>query len=57
VHGSAHAARTNLEDVVDILARGAVRPVGGQVWPLEQAEAPHVALDARTLLGRAVLRP
>lgn len=57
VHGSAHATRTDLEDVVDLVARGAVRPLAAHVWPLEQAAAAHTALDSRALMGRAVLRP
>ena len=57
MHGSAHATRSDLEDVVDLVARGAVRPLAAHVWPLEQAAAAHSALDSRALVGRAVLRP
>ncbi|SDP13788.1 D-arabinose 1-dehydrogenase, Zn-dependent alcohol dehydrogenase family [Klenkia soli] len=57
VLGSAHAARADLEEVVDLVARGAVHPLAAQVWPLTEAAAAHAALDARTLVGRAVLRP
>lgn len=56
VHGSAHATRADLEEVVDLVTRGVVRPVAAQVWPLDQAGAAHTALDRRTLVGRAVLQ-
>ena len=57
VLGSAHATRTDLEEVVDMVTRGAIRTMTAHVWPLEQAAAAHTEVDARTLVGRAVLRP
>ncbi|KQS54584.1 NADPH:quinone reductase [Geodermatophilus sp. Leaf369] len=57
VLGSAHATRADLVEVVELVRRGVVRPLAARVWPLAEAAAAHAALDARSLVGRAVLRP
>lgn len=57
VIGSAHATMQDLEDVVQLVQSGAVRPVATRTWPLEQAAEAHRALEDREVAGRAVLAP
>lgn len=38
-------------------AAGRLRPVIGEVFPLDEAAAAHTAIEGRTLLGKALLKP
>lgn len=57
VRGSAHATRTDLEEVVSMVADGHVVPVVARTWPLAQVSKAHAALDAGQITGRAVVVP
>ncbi|WP_217630958.1 alcohol dehydrogenase catalytic domain-containing protein [Modestobacter sp. DSM 44400] len=57
MHGSAHADRGDLAEVIDLVLAGAVTPVPAHRWSLAEASSAHSALDARTVTGRAVLVP
>jgi D-arabinose 1-dehydrogenase-like Zn-dependent alcohol dehydrogenase len=57
VYGSAHADRSDLGDVVDLVGRGAVTPVAARTWPLHEAAVAHDAIERRRVAGRAVLVP
>jgi acryloyl-coenzyme A reductase len=57
IHGSAHADRNDLAEVVELVAAGAVTPVPARTWPLAEAAAAHRAVEAREVTGRAVLVP
>lgn len=57
VHGSAHADREELAEVISLVLAGAVTPAPAHRWRLTEAPAAHAALDARTVTGRAVLVP
>ncbi|WP_083934127.1 zinc-binding dehydrogenase [Sciscionella marina] len=57
IHGSAHADATDLAEVVELVATGAVTPVPARCWPLEQAAQAHQAVERREVIGRAVLVP
>jgi len=57
VRGSAHATRTDLEEVVSMVAEGHIVPVVARTWPLAQVSQAHAALDAREITGRAVVVP
>lgn len=57
VHGSAHADATDLADVVELVAAGAVTPLPARTWPLEDAARAHEAVERREITGRAVLVP
>lgn len=57
VHGSAHADRDDLAEVVDLVASGRLEPSPPSRWALDDARDAHAALDARTVTGRAVLVP
>lgn len=55
--GSAHATRADLEQVVELVASGAVRPVVSEVLPMEAACRAHEQLEQRAIFGRQVLVP
>jgi D-arabinose 1-dehydrogenase-like Zn-dependent alcohol dehydrogenase len=57
VHGSAHADASDLADVVELVAAGAVTPVPARTWPLAEAARAHEAVERREVTGRAVLVP
>jgi D-arabinose 1-dehydrogenase-like Zn-dependent alcohol dehydrogenase len=57
IHGSAHADTSDLAEVIDLVASGAVTPVPARTWPLEEAAAAHKAVERREITGRAVLVP
>ena len=40
---------------LDAAARGALRPVVGQTFPLEHAADAHAAIEARTTVGKTLL--
>lgn len=42
---------------LDAAARGALRPVVGQTFPLDQASDAHAAIEARAVLGKTLLLP
>ena len=54
--GSAHATRTDLEEVVRLVADGVVSPIVAETRPLSAVAALHQAMEERTVTGRAVLR-
>ena len=53
--GSAHATRSDLEDVIALIARGKISPTVGEVRPLEEAAELHRSMEAHEVTGRAVL--
>jgi D-arabinose 1-dehydrogenase-like Zn-dependent alcohol dehydrogenase len=57
VHGSAHADRGDLAEVVELVSRGAITPVPARTWPLEKAAEAHDAVERRLVTGRAVIVP
>lgn len=57
VRGSAHATRTDLEEVVSMVADGRIVPVVARTWPLAQVSQAHAALETRQVTGRAVVVP
>jgi D-arabinose 1-dehydrogenase-like Zn-dependent alcohol dehydrogenase len=57
IHGSAHADRDDLAEVVELAGSQAVTPVAAQQWPLEEARLAHDAVGRRALTGRAVIVP
>lgn len=56
VLGSAHATRSDLEEVVSLVAQGTITPTVAEVRQLERASDLHRAMEAREVVGRAVLR-
>lgn len=54
--GSAHATRSDLEEVIALVGSGKVSPTVGEVRPLEEATELHRSMVAREVTGRAVLR-
>ncbi len=42
-------------DALGLVAAGTLRPIVGAVWPFAEAAAAHRAMEARALVGRAVL--
>lgn len=46
-----------VERALELAARGALRPVVGQTFPLERAAAAHAAIEARTTIGKTLLLP
>ena len=57
VTGSLRSTPAELDQVLDLLARGTLRPVIEKVLPLEQAEEGHRLLEARQGYGKVVLAP
>ena len=57
VHGSAHADRGDLAEVVELVGSQAITPVPARQWPLEDARLAHEAVDRRAVTGRAVIVP
>ncbi|WP_345603600.1 alcohol dehydrogenase catalytic domain-containing protein [Pseudonocardia adelaidensis] len=57
VYGSAHADRSDLGDVVDLVRSGAITPMAARTWPLHEAALAHDAVERRQVAGRAVLVP
>lgn len=54
VMGCAHGTRADLEEVVELVGAGHVRPVIAEQYPLEEVAAAHAATDG---LGRHVVVP
>ena len=50
-------SRNQLEDVLQLMSRGALRAVVTRELPLEQAGAAHSAVEAGRAAGRILLRP
>lgn len=50
-------SRTQLEDVLKLLARGQVQPVISDTLPLEDAFEAHRVVESGRAIGRVVLRP
>lgn len=55
--GSAHAEREILEQMIEMTAKGELKPVIGRELPLEQATEAHRAIEARETFGKVVLKP
>ncbi len=55
--GSAPAPRDTVERLIDMAARGEIRPVIDRELALEQAAEAHRAIEARETFGKVVLRP
>jgi D-arabinose 1-dehydrogenase-like Zn-dependent alcohol dehydrogenase len=49
--------RKQLEDCLDLVARGAVKPIVSVALPLEEAAQAHTLVEAGKAAGRIVLRP
>jgi D-arabinose 1-dehydrogenase-like Zn-dependent alcohol dehydrogenase len=50
-------SRRQLEDCLELVARGAVKPIVSMALPLEQAAGAHGLVEAGKAAGRIVLRP
>jgi NADPH2:quinone reductase len=48
---------TQAERILHEASAGRIRPVIGEVFPLEKAAEAHAALEARSILGKALLAP
>ncbi len=55
IHGGRLGGRKELEDLLDLFARGILRPVIDTIRPLEQAAEAHRDMDARRHFGKMVL--
>jgi D-arabinose 1-dehydrogenase-like Zn-dependent alcohol dehydrogenase len=49
--------RSQLEDVLQLVARGKVTPVISQTFALDHAQRAHTLVEGGTMMGRAVIRP
>lgn len=56
VRGSAHATRADLQEVVRLVSEGRIEPLTEQ-WSLDDVGEAHRALEARSVVGRAVVVP
>lgn len=56
IMGSAHANQAELEEVVSLVAAGKIDPKVSDVRPLDEAADLHRSMEAREVIGRAVLR-
>ncbi|MYW34274.1 zinc-binding dehydrogenase [Streptomyces sp. SID2119] len=50
-------ARELVTGILDLAVEGAIRPVVGQTFPLEEAAAAQAAVEARTTVGKTLLIP
>ncbi|MRG94297.1 alcohol dehydrogenase catalytic domain-containing protein [Polyangium spumosum] len=57
IAGSASCTREDLEHVLDLAAKGAIRAVIDRKLPLRYAAEAHALLEARAVFGRVVLVP
>jgi propanol-preferring alcohol dehydrogenase len=55
VMGSRYATRQEVMDALELVARGALRPIVNEKVPLAEAEAIHQRLDRGLITGRAAL--
>ncbi len=55
VTGNRSAGREDVADAVSLVQNGRIAPVVGQVFPLKEAASAHAAVEAREIVGRAVL--
>jgi NADPH:quinone reductase-like Zn-dependent oxidoreductase len=55
--GSANSNRRDTDAVLELLAQGAIEPVIGRRYPLEEAPAAHEALEQRRVFGKVLLIP
>jgi NADPH2:quinone reductase len=46
-----------LKETLDKAAAGTIRPLVGQTFPLDRAEAAHQAIEARETVGKTLLLP
>jgi len=55
--GSAPAPRETVEKLIELAARGELRPVIDRELPLSEAAEAHRAIEAREVFGKVILRP
>ena len=55
--GSTMGPREAFQDIFQLAAEGALRPVVDRVLPMSQIRAAHTALEAGEVLGKIVLIP
>ena len=55
--GSAPAPRGTVEKLIEMAARGELRPVIDRELPLAEAAGAHRAIEAREVFGKIILRP
>ena len=55
--GSAPAPRETVERLIEMTAKGDLRPIIDRELPLEQAADAHRAIEAREIFGKVILRP
>ena len=57
VHGCGRSTKTQVERVLDLMARGALKPVIHGTFDLKDAPAAHRLMESRDFFGRMILRP
>jgi NADPH2:quinone reductase len=45
------------EHALNVAAKGTIRPIIGQTFPLDDAAAAHAAIESRTTIGKTLLLP
>lgn len=55
IHGSRYVTLTEIQQTLELLRLGRIRPVIGRTFPLEGAEEAHELLRKNALIGRAAL--
>ena len=55
--GSANCTRDDMEEMLDLFAKGALRPVVDRTWPLREAAEAHRYIEARKVRGKVALTP
>ena len=57
IYGVYMGTKEDMREVVEMLNRGAVRPVVDRTFPLAEAAAAHEAMEATSFFGKLVLTP
>jgi D-arabinose 1-dehydrogenase-like Zn-dependent alcohol dehydrogenase len=55
IHGSRYVTLTEIQQTLELLRQGRIRPVISRTFPLERAEEAHELLRQNALVGRAAL--
>lgn len=55
VTGNRSAGRQDVAGAISFIQNGRIRPVVGEIFPLKEAARAHAAVEAREIVGRAVL--
>jgi D-arabinose 1-dehydrogenase-like Zn-dependent alcohol dehydrogenase len=55
IHGSRYVTLTEIQQTLELLRLGRIRPVISRTFPLEAAEEAHELLRRNALIGRAAL--